>query len=315
MKKALILLNMGGPNSLDEVSVFLKNMFCDPNILGVKSKILRKILASLITKMRVKEACQNYEKLGGKSPIAGLTKRLCDKINLYQNEFVCDFAMNYTAPFARDVLAKYAKFDEILLFPLYPHFSQTTVKSSIDDAKKALVDLEISNFKIVDIFYKSEIYNQILLNLIKEKIKNLSADEISRTSLVFSAHSLPVKIIAAGDPYEAQVNEHVKILSEILQKSGIKFKDISLAYQSRLGPVKWLEPNLNEHLANLQNERALIFPISFCIDNSETKFELDMYFRNVAKELKFSYFEVCECPNFSDEFASFIITHAQKTQG
>ena len=354
MKKALILLNMGGPNNLSEVEVFLKNMFNDPFILGVKSDFWRSVLAALIVKSRTASARSNYEKLGGRSPICSITEALCERVNLlaraklgaglkFENaadagaaneppqsiptqsevlqneapqdekpidELVCDYAMNYTPPFAEDVFKKYADFDEIILMPLYPHFSKTTVQSSLCSAETALKRLGIKNYRIIDIFYDSAAYNEILLNLIASCIAKFSADEISQISLIFSAHSLPVKMIAAGDPYEAQVGAHVEILKDLLAARGIKFKEIILAYQSRLGPVKWLEPNIADVLRDLQSKKALIFPIAFCVDNSETDFELDIFYRAQARELGYEYYEVCKCPNSREDFAKFILAQA-----
>lgn len=364
MKKALILLNMGGPNNLSEVEIFLKNMFNDPFILGVKSDFWRSFLAALIVKSRTASARSNYEKLGGRSPICSITAALCERVNELarakfgaglkfegtadagaaneslqdislqskpmqdiptqgeplQNEapqdekpideLICDYAMNYTPPFAEDVLKKYADFDEIILMPLYPHFSKTTIQSSLCSAEAALKRLGIKNYKIVDIFYDSAAYNEILLNLIAECVAKFSADEISQISLIFSAHSLPIKIIAAGDPYEAQVEAHVEILKNLLAARGIKFKEIILAYQSRLGPVKWLEPNVADVLRDLQSKKALIFPIAFCVDNSETDFELDIFYRARARELNYEYYEVCKCPNSREDFAKFILAQA-----
>ena len=218
--------------------------------------------------------------------------------------------MNYTPPFAEDVFKKYADFDEIILMPLYPHFSKTTVQSSLCSAEAALKRLGIKNYKTIDIFYDSAAYNEILLNLIASCVAKFSADEISQISLIFSAHSLPVKMIAAGDPYEAQVEAHVEILKDLLAARGIKFKEIILAYQSRLGPVKWLEPNIADVLRDLQSKKALIFPIAFCVDNSETDFELDIFYRASARELGYEYYEVCKCPNSREDFAKFILAQA-----
>ena len=359
MKKALILLNMGGPNNLSEVEVFLKNMFNDPFILGVKSDFWRSVLAALIVRSRAAAARSNYEKLGGCSPICSITEALCERVNELARakfgaglkfegvadagaanepsqdislqskpsqdvptqgealqdekpieELICDYAMNYTPPFAEDVFKKYADFDEIILMPLYPHFSKTTVQSSLCSAEAALKRLDIKNYKTIDIFYDNAAYNEILLNLIASCVAKFSADEISQISLIFSAHSLPIKMITAGDPYEAQVEAHVKILKDLLAARGIKFKEIILAYQSRLGPVKWLEPNVADVLRDLQSKKALIFPIAFCVDNSETDFELDIFYRARARELGYEYYEVCKCPNSREDFAKFILAQA-----
>ncbi|WP_103575780.1 ferrochelatase [Campylobacter concisus] len=313
MKKALLLLNMGGANSLDDVEIFLTNMFNDPYILGIKNKFLRKFVAFMITKGRLKTAKHNYEQIGGKSPLCELTAKLCEKISSLQSEFdAVDFAMNYTSPFVKDVLKKYEKFDEIVLLPLYPHHSQTTITSSLADFKKAKEELDLkAKISLCEPFYDDDAYNMIIISHIHEAVKDT---DISDVSLIFSAHSLPRKIIEKGDIYEKHINEHVQILSKMLKEQGLNFKDVSLAYQSRLGPVKWLEPSLNEALAKCENKKALIYPLSFCIDNSETIFELVIEYAKLAKELKFSFYKVAQCPNFSDEFASFILEKSKSAR-
>ena len=119
-------------------------------------------------------------------------------------------------------------------------------------------------------------------------------------------------MIDAGDVYEEHVKRHVQILTEILEKRGVKFKQILLAYQSKLGPVKWLEPSLNQALAELKDKKALVYPISFCIDNSETVFELSKEFRHIADELKFDFYDVVDCPNDNEKFAKFIADRAKE---
>ena len=313
MKKALLLLNMGGANSLDDVEIFLTNMFNDPYILGIKNKFLRKFVAFMITKGRLKTAKHNYEQIGGKSPLCELTAKLCEKISSLKSEFdAVDFAMNYTSPFVKDVLKKYEKFDEIVLLPLYPHHSQTTITSSLADFKKAKEELKLkAKISLCEPFYDDDAYNKIIISHIREAIKDT---DISDVSLIFSAHSLPRKIIEKGDIYEKHINEHVQILSKMLKEQGLNFKDVSLAYQSRLGPVKWLEPSLNEALAKCENKKVLIYPLSFCIDNSETIFELVIEYAKLAKELNFSFYKVVECPNFSDEFSSFILEKSKSAR-
>ena len=126
--RLILLLNMGGPNDLSEVEVFLKNMFNDPYILGIKSPFLRKFVAFMITKSRLKTAQNNYRRIGGKSPICELTARLCGKISHFlEDDETAAFAMNYTPPFAMDVLAEFALASLIVVFPLYPHHYITTV--------------------------------------------------------------------------------------------------------------------------------------------------------------------------------------------
>ena len=210
------------------------------------------------------------------------------------------------------MLKKYEDFDEIVLLPLYPHHSQTTITSSLADFKKTKEELNLkAKISLCEPFYDDDAYNKIIISHICEAVKDT---DISDVSLIFSAHSLPRKIIEKGDIYEKHINEHVQILGKMLKEQGLNFKDVSLAYQSRLGPVKWLEPSLNEALAKCENKKALIYPLSFCIDNSETIFELVIEYAKLAKELNFSFYKVVECPNFSDEFASFILEKSKNAR-
>ncbi|MCZ6172986.1 ferrochelatase [Campylobacter ureolyticus] len=311
MKKAVLLLNMGGPNNLDEVSVFLKNMFNDKYILNIKNEKLRDKISSLIAFLRKKPATKNYELIGGKSPLVDITASLVEKLSKTK-EYDFDFIMRYTPPFAKDVLKKYKGYDEIVLFPLYPHHSITTVVSSLEDAKDWINELNINaNVKIIDVFFNDLEYNKIIINSIKNEIYGINENEVSDIALIFSAHSLPKSIIKNGDLYERNIKAHVDILSNLIKKEGINFKDIKLAYQSRLGPVKWLEPNLSFVLPLCASKKALIYPLSFCIDNSETICELNIEYRKIANKSGFKYYRVCKCPNDSDKFVNFIVNKVQ----
>ena len=282
-------------------------MFNDKYILPLKSAFLRSILAWFITAMRQKEASESYKALGGKSPIVGLSKSLCEKLNAAQNRFHFDFAMNYTPPFAKDVLARYKGAKKITFFPLYPHHSQTTVLSSLDDATAAAKMHEISGIKVIEPFYEDESFNEILINDIK---KTCAAAGFSPndTHLIFSAHSLPVSIIKAGDLYEKHTNAHVSLLSKSLD-----FKGIHLAYQSRLGPVEWLGPNISAVLEGLKGQNVLVYPISFCIDCSESDFELDIMFREHASKVGVAKYAVVKAPNDSDGFVNYIIQKCENS--
>lgn len=291
--KYVFLLNMGGVNQIDECEVFLKNMFNDPNILGIKSDFLRSLVAFMIRKFRIKSMKENYNKIGGKSPLTKIQKSLCDKLNSLQKDFHFDFISTYVPPFAKEVLAKYdfKDNDEIILFPLYPHHSITTTTSSLQDFYKNF-DKKIS-IKEIPYFYQDELYNNIILNEI-QKYKNIDC-------LIISAHSLPIKTIEKGDIYEEHIKEHFAILKDKLQND---FKEIKLAYQSKLGPVKWLEPALSDELDKLGNKSVLIYPLSFCIDCSETILELDIEYRHQYK----GDYNVCKCPNDSEDFAKYILS-------
>ena len=300
--KFVLFLNMGGVSKPEECSLFLKNMFNDPYILTIKNNLLRAFMAWCITKARTKSMQKNYEHLGGKSPLNDLTTRLCERLNEECKNVHFDFISTYVPPFADEVLAKYhfTKDDEIVLFPLYPHHSQTTVLSSLKCVKKALEKAQIpAKCTQIEVFYKNKLYNELIISHIL-RANELYEKERKKT-LIFSAHSLPVSTIKAGDVYEKHINEHVELLKKRLASY---FDEIILAYQSKIGPVKWLTPATSEILANLNNI-ALIYPLSFCIDCSESVFELDIEYRKIAK----NDYKVIPCPNYSDEFIHFIKTY------
>ncbi|KLE03710.1 ferrochelatase [Aliarcobacter butzleri L353] len=300
-KKALVLLNMGGARDKSELKMFLTNMFNDENILTIKNTFIRKMVASFITNSRLESAWKNYEKIGNHSPINPLTEQLVNKCNDKIENYKTYQVMRYTPPFAKEIISQMKKdgIKEVLLLPLYPQYSTTTTKSSLEDfIKFAKNSFSISS---IETFYKNDKFNECIVN----EILNNVEDETSY-NLVFSAHGLPQKIVDAGDPYEKQMNEHVKILSEELQKRGKNFKSINLAYQSKVGPLKWLEPSLENMLKNFKNENVIIYPLSFIVDNSETVFELDIEYKEIAYEIGIKEYKVCSCVNDSEEFIEAI---------
>lgn len=305
-QKALILLNMGGPNNLQEVGLFLSNMFNDKNIITTQSTLLRRFIAFMITASRTKKAQANYAKIGGKSPLVGYTQKLVAKLQKELPSLHVNFAMRYTPPFCEGVIQEIMEkeISEVLLLPLYPHYSTTTTKSSVEDFMDVAQALGFKGkISVIERFYDNASYNQLLIQKIKEA---LGAYDAPTFELIFSAHSLPQKIVDKGDPYQKEIELHVKILSELLAKQGVHFKAIHLAYQSKLGPLKWLEPSLEQKLSSLQNKNALIVPLSFTIDNSETEFELSIEYAEVADHLGFEHYLVAKCPNDDDAFVACI---------
>ncbi|MEN5387811.1 ferrochelatase [Aliarcobacter skirrowii] len=299
--KALVLLNMGGARSKDELKMFLTNMFNDENILTVKSALLRKMIAFFIVTKRLNSAWKNYEEIGNASPINPLTEKLVEKCNEKIDGYTTYQVMRYTPPFAKDVVEKLKEdgISEVFLLPLYPQYSTTTTKSSIEDFLKYAKN----SFKIKSIndFYKNDKFNNCIVNEIERNMQ-----EGVKYNLIFSAHGLPQKIVDNGDPYQKQMIEHVEILSKKLKEKNIDFKSINLAYQSKVGPLKWLEPSLEDMLKNFENDNVIIYPLSFIVDNSETDFELDIEYREVADEIGILEYKVCKCVNDGDDFIEAI---------
>ena len=291
MKKAIVLMNMGGPNDLSEVDVFLKNMFNDKYIIGAPQPI-----RSIIRKRRLKEATHNYSLLGGMSPIVGQTKRLVQKLSDRVDADVY-YVMRYTPPFASDIMSKLKDYDAIYAIPLYPHYSSTTTRSSIEDlqeeARKYACEAKI---KTIDEYYDDTLYNQAIVERIKEALKGDTSEDFT---LIFSAHGLTQRIVDKGDPYQKHILANVEVAKKELEAQDIAFKSIEVAYQSRLGPMEWLRPYLEDKLAEVvkTNKKVLIYPTSFTVDNSETIGELGIEYREVAEELGFEDYRVAKAPN------------------
>jgi ferrochelatase len=305
MKQALFLLNMGGPNNLDEVKLFLYNMFSDKNI--IPNPIIRPLIRTIIIKKRLNEAKETYAELGGKSPLYDLTMQLIDKLSTKITMPIYP-VMRYVPPFALSALqeCKEKGIEEILLFPLYPQYSTTTTLSSYEDILKACDALDYHP-KIT--FVKERYYDDFdYIKASAEKIKEALQEKESREyDLILSAHGLPVSIIQAGDPYQREVEANASALKTYLESEGIHFKEVKLVYQSKVGPQQWLEPSLVDTIRNPRNRKVLIYPLAFTIDNSETLFELDIEAREIAEKIKYEDFMVSKCLNDSDAFVSFII--------
>ncbi len=297
MKRAIVLMNMGGPNNLDEVKVFLKNMFNDKYIIGAPQPI-RALIASFITFKRLEIAKENYRNLGGMSPIIGHTKRLVRRL---EKEVDADvfFEMRYTYPFAKDVLEKLRNYDEIYAIPMYPHYSSTTTKSSIEDfmkiAKKYNLDKKV---KTIDSYYNNILYNKTIVERIKEALNGDNSEEFE---LVFSAHGLTQRTINKGDLYQKHILANVESAKRELLKQNIHFKKIHVAYQSRLGPMEWLRPYMEDKLKEIKS-KVIIYPISFTVDNSETKGELVLEYGELAHELGIKDYRVANAPNHHPYF-------------
>jgi len=302
-KEAVILLNMGGPNNLDEVEMFLKNMFADKNILTMKSDLLRKFIGGMIVFNRTESSQEIYRELGGKSPIVGHTKNLVKKLqSKLGDDVIVDFVMRYTPPFASEVIQRLNKEDvkKIYLIPLYPQQSTTTTKSSLEDFEEHYHNGE-GEAILVEIkhFFQNPTYNKAIIERIKEKVSDADYRDFD---IIFSAHGLPQKIVDAGDVYQKHIEKHTEILKEMLKDEKMNFHQVHLAYQSKVGPMEWLKPSLEEKIQTIRNRGIIIFPLAFTIDNSETDFELEIEYREIAEELGFKEYRVCRCPNDSELF-------------
>ncbi len=310
MKEVIVLLNMGGPNNLDEVPVFLRNMFNDKRIIGAP-KIIRKLIASIITWRRTPDAVHNYTLLGGASPIVAHTQALVKSLQ-EQSGIDVVYAMRYTPPYTYDVLSKLGDYDRIYALPLYPHYSTTTTLSSYDDLDEAARALGIKE-KIVTVtsYYGDPLYNQAIVARIKEA---LGEGDPAKYDVVFSAHGLPQKVIDQGDLYQKHIRLNLFYARKALLEAGLVFRKTHLAYQSRLGPMAWIRPYLEDKLATLEGRHVIIYPLAFTVDNSETECELAIEYAEKAQQLGLASYTVTKAPNDHPLFVATLISLLNRCQ-
>jgi len=297
---------MGGANSVDEVEMFLQNMFADKNILTM-NRYIRKLVASIIIYKRLDSVKETFiEHLGGKSPLPSLTNQLIDKLKCRVDIPVVP-AMRYVPPFATEALKEFQKdgVEELILFPMYPQYSTTTTLSSLEDIEERCEALGYRpKISVIEPYYDAYEYIKLVADKIMEAIRDKNSKEYD---LILSAHGLPMSIIKDGDPYEKQVEANVSALKIYLHERGVEFRNIKLAYQSKVGSSAWLEPNLVDVLRNPRNRKVLIYPLAFTVDNSETVYELDIEHREIADKIKYDDYIVAKCFNDDDKFVDFIV--------
>lgn len=298
---ALILLNMGGPDSLAAVEPFLYNLFSDRELIQLPAgALLQKPFARLISYFRAKKVVENYRTIGGKSPLLEWTqKQSVGTAQKLGSRFKPYVVMRYWHPRAEQVLAeiKAEGIETAVVLSMYPHYTGATTGSSINDFKrttaKVYPELEC---QFIEEWYDWPNYLDALANRINaglDKFHDLMRDEVQ---ILFSAHALPQKFIDRGDPYRHQVEATVQ---GVMQRVGSY--DWSIAYQSRSGPVKWMEPGTEEvlhELAESGHRAVLMVPISFVSDHIETLEEIDIQYHNLATSLGLVNF--CRAPSLND---------------
>lgn len=281
-RQGVVLLNMGGPDTLDEVRPFLYNLFCDREIIRLGPAVLQKPLAWLIARRRAPHSQANYAKIGGGSPLKGITQQQADALQhalAAEGEYTVTFAMRYWRPFADEAIRLLLRqgVKRVTLLPLYPHYSKATTGSSLGDFHRHLAKLA-PQLPTTDIA-AWPIQPSYILALAENILQGLAACGDPDTRLVYSAHSLPVSFIREGDPYVDHVKQTIEAIEKFTGRRG------SLCYQSRSGPVEWLSPSTQETLDRLAAEgcrTVLMVPISFVSDHIETLYEIDILFKERA---------------------------------
>jgi len=281
----VLLLNLGGPGKPEDVEPFLYNLFSDRSIIRLGPFFMQKFIARKIARRRAPTSRANYEKIGGASPILKITRnqaKALEEVLQQDGNFIVRPCMRYWEPSAGEVLAEMqaAGVDRLVALPLYPHYSIATTGSSVADLRDVLQKTG-STMRLDEIrsWPTQPEYIRCLVKRIKAGIAQFKGEEVE---LVYSAHSLPKKFIDEGDTY---VDEIQQSIAAVEKQTGIKGR---LCYQSRSGPVEWLEPSTPDMLKTLTAKgcrNILMVPISFVSDHVETLYEIDILYREMASDL------------------------------
>ncbi|KNA21147.1 hypothetical protein SOVF_045890 [Spinacia oleracea] len=295
-KIGVLLLNLGGPDTLNDVQPFLFNLFADPDIIRLPAlfRFLQRPLAQLISTLRAPKSKEGYASIGGGSPLRKITDEQANAIKMAleaKNKDVSVYVgMRYWYPFTEEAVEqiKRDKVTKLVVLPLYPQFSISTTGSSLRVLQNMFrEDAYLSRLPVAVIrsWYQREGYVKSMADLIEKELQSFSTpDEVM---IFFSAHGVPVSYVEeAGDPYKDQMEDCIFLIMRELKARGIN-NGHTLAYQSRVGPVQWLKPYTDEVLVELGQKGVkslLAVPVSFVSEHIETLEEIDMEYKELALE-------------------------------
>jgi protoporphyrin/coproporphyrin ferrochelatase len=287
----VLLLNLGGPEQLSDVRPFLFNLFSDPEIIRIPIAALQKPLAWIISTSRAKKSQANYQKIGGGSPLRRITeaqaKELEVQLTARGEDAKVYIGMRYWHPFTEDALAQIQRdeIEQLVILPLYPQFSISTSGSSFRSIAKIWKEnprLQPPKYTAIADWYKEPGYLQSMATLIATEIDKCPNPD--RAHVFFSAHGVPVSYVQeAGDPYQTEIEECTKLIMEQLGRTN----EHSLAYQSKVGPIEWLQPYTEDAIVQLAEQgvtELVVVPISFVSEHIETLEEIDIEYREIAEE-------------------------------
>jgi ferrochelatase len=294
----VLLLNLGGPDDLEDVRPFLFNLFSDPEIIRLPFSWLQTPLAWLISTLRAKKSQDNYRQIGGGSPLRQITEAqaqaLQDYLRQQGQEVNVYVGMRYWHPFTEEAVARIKRdgIDKLVILPLYPQFSISTSGSSFRLLEKLWKEdprLSRTEHTVIPSWYDQPSYLQAMADLIAQELDQFSDPD--SVHIFFSAHGVPLSYVTeAGDPYQQEIEECTSLIMQTLNRPN----PYTLAYQSRVGPVEWLQPYTEDALEELGAQNVgnlLVVPISFVSEHIETLQEVDIEYRELAEEAGIDNFQ------------------------
>ncbi len=300
-KKGILLLNLGGPEKIEDIQPFLYNLFSDRQIIRLGPAFLQKPIATWIAKKRAPKSAENYRRIGGGSPLKKITCQQAQALEqalAKHGDYLVRVGMRYWHPFTQKAIDELISegVEEIIALPLYPHYSIATTGSSFTDLEKIVKKNKIKiPVKKIHSWPTQSSYIESVAEKIQQGLGKFKGDSVQ---ILYSAHSLPVKFIDEGDPYVEEIQATIEALERLTDHKGV------LCYQSRSGPVDWLGPSTPETITDLAEKECkniLVVPISFVSDHVETLYELDIEYREIAEAQGIGY-EVAKGLNQSPLF-------------
>lgn len=294
----VLLLNLGGPEQLDDVRPFLFNLFADPEIIRLPFPWLQKPLAWLISTTRASKSQDNYRQIGGGSPLRRITEEqaiaLQKELTAAGHEAQVYVGMRYWHPFTEEAIARIKRdnISRLVILPLYPQFSISTSGSSFRVLEKLWAEdpaLQKIEYTVVPSWYDSPGYLAAMADLIAKELDQLEHPD--EAHIFFSAHGVPVSYVEeVGDPYQREIEECTALIMKTLNRPN----QHTLAYQSRVGPVEWLQPYTEDAIADLAAQgiqQLVVVPISFVSEHIETLQEIDIEYREIAEAAGIEHFQ------------------------
>ncbi|WP_185968822.1 ferrochelatase [Carboxylicivirga sp. M1479] len=274
--KGILLVNMGGPQSISEMRLFLKNMFSDKYILPLPLG-LRQFVANMIAKKRHPKSWEKYQLIGG-TPIIKHTEATGKALQAEANMPVYT-AYSYTPPFIADVMEQMVAdgIDKMDVLTMYPQASDTTTSSVFTDVRKAAKKLKSLRIREICDYSVHPTFLEYWQTLIEEHIAQQGIED---PLLLFTAHAIPLYGVKRGDKYPDTVRHMAKRLADIMDRP------YEVAFQSRVGPVKWVGPDTDDHLEELVSngtKNVVMIPVSFTTECLETVYDLNIKLVDIYK--------------------------------
>jgi ferrochelatase len=316
-RRAIVLFNLGGPDSLDAVRPFLFNLFNDKAIFRLPQPF-RSLLAAYVANRRTPIATEIYRQLGGGTPLLPNTQAQAAALHAALGgggDLKIFIAMRYWHPFTAQTAADVQAWtpDEIVLLPLYPQFSTTTTASSVGEWTRAARALSLTALtRTVCCYPDADGFVTAMARLIAPALAN--ASRFGKPRLLLSAHGLPEKVVLGGDPYQSQCEQSAALIIRRLGGCDYGWGDLdwTVCYQSRVGPLKWIGPSTDEEIRRAGHDGApiVIAPIAFVSEHSETLVEIEIEYRRLAESVGAPYFErvpaVAAAPEFIESLAGLV---------